>query len=141
MSFLLGFGIVVLLLLSLFIILVVLMQRPSANAGMGSALGGGAAEQAFGAETGNILTKATVWSTILFFLLCFGLFLGTQKQVASVNDDLEGLAPEEEAPVAPPSGVSSPPATIPSKPVAPEFPLLKNTQIWDFEVTSMVFQK
>jgi preprotein translocase subunit SecG len=105
MNFLLGFGIVALVLLSLFIILVVLMQRPSANAGMGSTLGGSAAEQAFGSDTGNILTKATVWGTILFFVLCMSLFLGTQKRVASENKALEDLAPESGAvdPVAPES--------------------------------------
>jgi len=96
MNFLLGFGIVALVLLSLFIILVVLMQRPSANAGMGSTLGGSAAEQAFGSDTGNILTKATVWGTIIFFVLCMSLFLGTQKRVASEKKALEDLAPESE---------------------------------------------
>ena len=90
MNFLIGFGIVALIVLSLFIILVVLMQKPSANAGMGSTLGGGAAEQAFGSDAGNILTRATVWATIIFFVLCFLLFLGTQKQVGS--NEQEGIA-------------------------------------------------
>ena len=104
MNFLLGFGIVALVLLSLFIILVVLMQRPSANAGMGSTLGGSAAEQAFGSDTGNILTKATVWGTILFFVLCMSLFLGTQKRVASENKALEDLAPESSPILSQPAG-------------------------------------
>ena len=94
MNFLIGFGIVALIVLSLFIILVVLMQKPSANAGMGSTLGGGAAEQAFGSDAGNILTRATVWATIIFFVLCFLLFLGTQKQVGS--NEKEGIAAPEE---------------------------------------------
>lgn len=93
MNFLLGFGIVALIVLSLFIILVVLMQKPSANAGMGSTLGGGAAEQAFGSDAGNILTRATVWATIIFFVLCFLLYLGTQKQVGS--NDQEGISAPE----------------------------------------------
>jgi preprotein translocase subunit SecG len=106
MNFLLGFGIVALVLLSLFIILIVLMQRPSANAGMGSTLGGSAAEQAFGSDTGNILTKATVWGTIIFFVLCMGLFLGTQKRVASENKANQSLSPNEEASVTPDSSLS-----------------------------------
>lgn len=112
MEFLIGFGIVALIVLSLFIILVVLMQRPSANAGMGSALGGGAAEQAFGSETGNVLTKATVWATILFFVLCFGLFLGTQKKISTEEGAVDRLTPIEDAAPEPPA----PPA--PSAPAA-----------------------
>jgi preprotein translocase subunit SecG len=115
MNFLLGFGIVALVLLSLFIILVVLMQRPSANAGMGSTLGGSAAEQAFGSDTGNILTKATVWGTIIFFVLCMSLFLGTQKRVASEKKALEDLAPESEVE----TSVTTVPSPILSKPAGP----------------------
>ena len=113
MNFLLGFGIVALVLLSLFIILIVLMQRPSANAGMGSTLGGSAAEQAFGSDTGNILTKATVWGTIIFFVLCMSLFLGTQKRVSTESKALENLAPVAgvETPLPPlPSPILSQPA-------------------------------
>lgn len=65
----------ILIIISLFMVLVILMQRGSANAGMGSAFGGGAAESAFGAETTNILTKATKWSAVTFFLLSLGLYL------------------------------------------------------------------
>ena len=115
MNFLLGFGIVALVLLSLFIILVVLMQRPSANAGMGSTLGGSAAEQAFGSDTGNILTKATVWGTIIFFVLCMSLFLGTQKRVASEKKALEDLAPESGVE----ASVTPVPSLILSKPAGP----------------------
>jgi preprotein translocase subunit SecG len=113
MNFLIGFGIVALVVLCLFIILIILMQRPSANAGMGSALGGGAAEQAFGAETGNLLTKATVWATFAFFVISFTLFLGTQKQINNKADAQEELIPEEDAPP-PDQTIQSPPATATS---------------------------
>lgn len=43
---------------------------------MGAALGGGAAESMFGGETGNMLTKLTVKLTVVFFVLCAGLYLG-----------------------------------------------------------------
>lgn len=65
----------VLILVSLFMVLVILMQRASANAGMGSAFGGGVAESAFGAETTNILTRATKWSAVVFFVLALVLYL------------------------------------------------------------------
>ena len=110
MDFLIGIGIVALVLLSFFIVLIVLMQRPSANAGMGSSLGGGAAEQAFGAETGNILTRATIWATIGFFLIAFTLYLGTQKQINSKEDAQNEVIPEDTTPPTP-EVISSPPAT------------------------------
>ncbi|MDR0595548.1 MAG: preprotein translocase subunit SecG [Puniceicoccales bacterium] len=53
---------------SAFIILVILMQRPSSNAGLGSALGGGAAESAFGGETTKVLTKWTIYGIVTFFI-------------------------------------------------------------------------
>lgn len=65
----------VLILVSLFLVLVILMQRANSNAGMGSAFGGGVTESAFGAETTNILTKATKWSAIAFFLIALVLYL------------------------------------------------------------------
>lgn len=64
-----------LIIVSLFMVLVILMQRASANAGMGSAFGGGVAESTFGAETTNILTRATKWSAWAFFLLALVLYL------------------------------------------------------------------
>jgi protein translocase SecG subunit len=64
----------VLLLVAVFLILVVLAQK-SKDGGMGSALGGGMTESAFGAETGNVLFNATRNATIAFFVLAFGLYL------------------------------------------------------------------
>ena len=78
-----GFFTILLILVSIFLILIVLMQRASANSGMGSALGGGAAESALGGEAGNILTKLTVKGTVIFFVVAFGLYLG---QLASYDN-------------------------------------------------------
>lgn len=65
----------VLIIISLFMVLVILMQRANSNAGMGSAFGGGVTESAFGAETTNVLTRATKWSAFAFFLLALSLYL------------------------------------------------------------------
>jgi len=81
---LIGLFTVILVLISIFVVLVVLMQRASSNAGMGSALGGGAAESAFGGETGNVLTKATIYGVAAFFVIALGLYLG---QMALTYDD------------------------------------------------------
>ena len=65
----------VLILISLFMVLVILMQRANTNSGMGSAFGGGVAESAFGTETTNILVKATKWSAVGFFVIALVLYL------------------------------------------------------------------
>jgi preprotein translocase subunit SecG len=61
----------VLVLASVFVVLVILMQKPSANAGMGASLGGGAAESAFGSDTVRVLTKWTVGGIVVFFVASF----------------------------------------------------------------------
>ena len=58
---------------SIFLIVVILMQRPSANAGMGASLGGGAAESAFGSDTTKVLTKCTIRALITFFIVALSL--------------------------------------------------------------------
>ena len=75
LNILLSFLTFVLILVSLFMVLVILMQRASSNSGMGSAFGGGVTESAFGAETTNILTRATKWSAFAFFILSLVLYL------------------------------------------------------------------
>jgi len=83
-TFLIALFSVVLVLTCLFVTLLVLMQKPSANSGMGAALGGGAAEQAFGGEATNVLTRGTIYAIIAFFVLSFSLYLGTLAS-AGVN--------------------------------------------------------
>ncbi|MGB0744654.1 MAG: preprotein translocase subunit SecG [Opitutales bacterium] len=77
----------VLLLISAFIVLIVLMQRTSQSGGMGAALGGGAAESAFGSETNSILMKGTVYGIVAFFVVALGLYLLYQS--ASVESSQE----------------------------------------------------
>ena len=81
----------VLILISAFVILLVLMQRTSQSGGMGAALGGGAAESAFGSETNNILTKGTIYGIIAFFLVSLGLFLIYQAQAADRQQDVNAV--------------------------------------------------
>lgn len=98
----------VLMLVSLFLVLVVLIQKPRADSGLGAAMGGGAAEAAFGAETGNVLTRATIVSAIAFFVLSFSLYLGhlyVRKQArlddAALPQVPAAVAPVEAAPAQP----------------------------------------
>src|SRR5437764_5098271 len=75
MSVLLSIGTFILILVSLFLVLVILAQK-SKDGGMGAALGGGAAEAAFGAETSNVLSKSTIYASVIFFVLAFVVYLG-----------------------------------------------------------------
>ena len=84
----------VLILISLFLVLVILMQRANSNAGMGSAFGGGVTESAFGAETTNILTRATKWSALAFFLISLVLYLLYMNQTAQHESSSVGELPD-----------------------------------------------
>jgi preprotein translocase subunit SecG len=76
MSILLGICTFVLILTSVILILLVLAQKAKSDGGMGAAMGGGVAEATFGADTGNVLSKATINASIVFFVLSFALYLG-----------------------------------------------------------------
>ena len=95
MSILLNILTVVLILVSLFLILVVLAQKAKTDGGMGGALGGGMTEATFGADTGNVLSKATINAAIAFFVLSFVLYLGhiyVRKHAVATGDALPSIA-------------------------------------------------
>jgi preprotein translocase subunit SecG len=134
-DFLLYASVVILFLVCLLVVLIILMQRPSANAGMGSALGGGAAETVFGGESANVLSKMTTTLTVILFVLSFGLYLGfvAREKPAPKALDAKATAPVA-APAAPasaatpaapasaaakPQSTPAPAATTPAKPAAP----------------------
>ncbi|WP_221028768.1 preprotein translocase subunit SecG [Actomonas aquatica] len=65
----------ILIIVSVALVLLVLMQKAKNDGGMGAALGGGAAEATFGADTGNVLTTATIRGAVAFFVLSLVLYL------------------------------------------------------------------
>ena len=75
MIFLNKFLTVVLFLNCLFLVLLVLVQLPKKEAGLGTSFGGGATDALFGSGAGNVLTKLTKWCAILFLVLCLLLSL------------------------------------------------------------------
>jgi len=83
-------------LLCVFMIFVILLQ-PGKDAGMGSALGGGAATSAFGGRGAvTFLGKVTAVCAVGFFLTSLGLsFVGMRSSVAA------GLTAEPETTTAP----------------------------------------
>jgi preprotein translocase subunit SecG len=77
-----------LILLCLVVVLLIMIQRTSG--GMGSALGGGAADQVLGAGSAAQLTKMTVWGILGFFVLSFVLYALYQSE-ADESDEFQRL--------------------------------------------------
>src|SRR5580698_7283856 len=100
--------------------LVILMQR-SKQEGLGAAFGGGITESIWGAQTSNVLVKATVVAASIFFVLSLTLARiyshesGSVTQGSSIQQQL--LAPVPAKTNAAPAPVT-PPASTPA-PVAP----------------------
>jgi len=118
MSILIGIFTFVLILISFFLILVVLAQKAKTDGGMGAAMGGGMAEAAFGAETGNVLSKSTINAAIAFFIISFGLYLGQVYQHKHAGHDSADRLPTIAAPATPAAATpaTAPVATQPSAP-------------------------
>ena len=125
-----AFFTVIHVLLCIFMIFVILLQ-PGKDAGMGAALGGGAATSAFGGRGAvTFLSKLTAVCAGLFFLTSLGLsFVGVRS---SVTSSLSTKAAAQPAPApAPAAGATAPapkasdaepaPAAAPS-PAAPAAP-------------------
>ena len=77
---------VVHLLGALAIIGLILLQQGK-GADMGASFGAGASQTLFGSTgSGNVLTKATAWLSVLFFATSFGLALLANQRSAPVDD-------------------------------------------------------
>ena len=103
---------IILFLISLFLILLVLVQLPKKDAGLGTAFGGGATDALFGAGAGNVLTQLTKYCTILFLVLCLVLSImnkrGSEKTTTADTDNNKA---NKEQPAQPDNGL--PPRTTP----------------------------
>jgi preprotein translocase subunit SecG len=96
--------------------LVIMMQR-SKQEGLGAAFGGGFTESVWGAQTSQVLVKATVYAAIIFFILSISL----ARLYAHRNALTEkGSAVQQELlkPVAPATSTAAP-AVAPTTPASP----------------------
>lgn len=121
MSFVIGILTFVLVITSLFLVLVVLMQRAKTDGGMGSAMGGGSMESTFGAETGSVLSSATIKAAIVFFVVGFTLYLAhiyQSKHREAADSKLPAvLVPAAKTPAPTPAPKTATPAPVePKKP-------------------------
>ena len=87
------------IILCIFMIFVILLQ-PGKDAGMGAALGGGAATSAFGGRgAATFLTKLTAFCAMGFFITSLGLsFVGLRNSVADTIADTAATTPTTPSP-------------------------------------------
>ena len=100
----------------LFLVLLVLVQLPKKEAGMGQAFGGGATDALFGAGSGNVLTKVTKWAAGIFFGLAILLtVLGNVQNTRGGGSRLEKALSENKTcsalPAAPTNAAAAPAGT------------------------------
>lgn len=111
-----GFFLTIHIIVCLLMVFIILMQR-SKQEGLGAAFGGGITDSMFGAQTSQVLVKATVWLAILFF----GLTMILARLYATRNTDSAlkkalMAAPANPVPALPTASAS--PTTVPADPVA-----------------------
>lgn len=110
----------VLVLCCLFLGLLILIQLPKKEAGLGQAFGGAATEALFGAGSGNTLTKLTKYSAGLFVVLCVLLAWMTSYLARSQNQGvLKALSSQPAATAAPAAGIISSNTVAPAAVPAP----------------------
>ena len=110
----------VLVLCCLFLGLLILIQLPKKEAGLGQAFGGAATEALFGAGSGNTLTKLTKYSAGVFVVLCVLLAWMTSYLARSQNQGvLKALSAQPAAATAPAAGIISSNTVAPAAVPAP----------------------
>jgi protein translocase SecG subunit len=114
---------IVLFLTSLFLILLVLVQLPKKEAGLGTAFGGGTTDALFGAGAGNVLTQLTKYCTILFLVLCLVLSIMNKRDSDKTTAaDTDKNKAKKEQPAQPGNGLGVTPS-VPTPPIGPELPV------------------
>lgn len=113
MGLLIGLLTLVLVLTSLFLILLVLVQLPKKEAGLGMAFGGAATEALFGAGSGNMLTQVTKYSTALFLVLALVLSILRNHEAHKAGRGMAKMIDEVSA-AATPAATAAPQTVVPS---------------------------
>jgi preprotein translocase subunit SecG len=111
---------------AMFMILVILMQRPKSE-GLGAAFGGGVTENLFGAQTTNVLVRFTSYLATFFFLLTFALSILYARETSTKSvlrqELLKGSATTvpstSSSPSVAPAASAQPSASAPAASAAP----------------------
>ena len=105
MSWIVGILSFFLVVACLLLILLVLIQLPKKEAGMGQAFGGSTTDALFGAGSGTALTKMTKYTTVIFFVLTLFLWVLKAQEVKNSRTTLEKTMQQlgkTERPIVPP---------------------------------------
>ncbi len=100
--------------------LVIMMQR-SKQEGLGAAFGGGFTDSIWGAQTSNVLVKATVWAAAIFFLLSITL-ARLYSNSAEMSKQASPVLQELTQPVAPATASLTNAAPAPTNSALPAAP-------------------
>ena len=109
MIWIIGFLTGILVLDCLLLVLLILIQLPKKDAGIGQAFGGGTTDALFGAGSGNALTKMTKYATVIFLVLTLGLSILNahhKNRPSNLQESLQKLGKGESA--APPPATTTP---------------------------------
>ena len=112
MAFIIGLLLLVQALTCVFLILIILMQPSKADGGLGAAFGSGATDSLFGARTGNVLTKGTIWGTSILFIcsVLLAVLIAHQRPSSIVLEQAAAASKTTEKAAATPAADKSAPA-------------------------------
>ena len=96
-----------LVLTSLFLILLVLVQR-GRGGGLAGALGGMGGQSAFGTKAGDLFTRITVGVAAFWIVLCILATNLLSRQQSLLSSELGGAAPQATAPMTPTQPMTTP---------------------------------
>lgn len=120
-SLVIGLLTIALVLNCLLLILLVLIQLPKKEAGLGMAFGGSAADALFGAGSGTVISRWTKYGTVSFLVLSLVLSVMRNHEARAVGRniaaELERQGRTGAAPAAP--LVVTNPVSLPALPTAP----------------------
>src|SRR5579872_6483655 len=109
MTILIVLGTILLILDCLLLGLLILVQLPKKEAGVGMAFGGGAADALFGAGSGNALSNLTKYTAVVFFVLVFLLsILNNHAHQGNANDLKRQMERQSAVPMTTPSTPTTP---------------------------------
>lgn len=117
MSLLIGLLSLILVVSSVLLCLLILVQLPKKEAGMGAAFGADQAAALFGAGSGTALTSITKWLASIFLILCLIISILTAYDSRSTAARIR--AAQQDAPAAASPALPSTPATTAPGPTAP----------------------
>jgi len=113
MGVLIGFLTVVHILVAVFLVVLVLMQK-SKDQGVGAAFGGGVTESVFGAGTTTALVRMTIW--------CACIFLGSSLLLAMLHSRHGGMRESLMQKVVGSAPISAPVSAPPTAPLTEAVP-------------------